>query len=61
MPLPLPEDWTCPVCSATHPQPVLRCRRCGAALVQFARLAAAARALRQAGRDHEAAALVEAD
>lgn len=54
---PLPEDWTCPVCRATHPQPVLRCRRCAAPLVQFARLAAAARALRLASRDQEAKAL----
>ncbi len=37
------EDWTCRVCGAAHPAPVAQCRRCGAALLPFARLAAEAR------------------
>jgi hypothetical protein len=56
-PLPRPEDWTCRVCNASHPQPSAACRRCGANLLLSARLAACARALAEAGLDDEAAAL----
>ena len=58
MDLPEPSDWTCAVCAAVHPQPALRCRRCGAALLPFVRLSMAARLLRQANRESEAQALV---
>lgn len=58
MDAPEPSDWTCPVCAAAHAQPALRCRRCGADLLPFVRLAMAARRLRAAGRDDEADALV---
>jgi len=46
-----PEDWTCPVCRAVHGAPALSCRRCGASLLPFARLAVIARRLREEGRD----------
>jgi hypothetical protein len=42
-PKPIPADWTCRVCGATHAAPAVNCRRCGAALLVFARLAELAR------------------
>jgi hypothetical protein len=57
IPPPRPEDWTCRVCNASHPQPTAACRRCGADLLRSARLAVCARALAEAGLEDEAAAL----
>lgn len=56
-PMPQPADFTCPVCGAAHSQPASACRRCGAALLVFARLAATTRLLREQGRAAEADAL----
>ncbi|MBA3846140.1 MAG: hypothetical protein H0X45_05790 [Planctomycetes bacterium] len=44
-----PEDWSCPICLAAHATPASHCRRCGAALMLFARLATAARRLAATG------------
>lgn len=43
-------DWTCRICSATHAAPTAHCRRCGATVLVFARLAAAARRLERDGQ-----------
>ncbi len=51
-------DWTCRVCGATHAAPAAACRRCGAALLPFARLAAAARRLERLGQPEAARVLV---
>jgi hypothetical protein len=52
-----PDDWTCAVCTAAHTIPSECCRRCGAALLPFARIRIAARALRRDGQWNQAAAL----
>jgi ribosomal protein L40E len=59
IPVPSADDWICAVCGARHETPSPTCRRCGSALLMFARLRAAARALRAAGHAAEADALTE--
>jgi hypothetical protein len=51
------DDWTCAVCAAAHSLPSERCRRCGAALLPFARIRLAARDLRRQGLQDQATAL----
>jgi ribosomal protein S27E len=56
-PAPVVADFTCPVCGAAHAQPAVQCRRCGAVLLLFARLAVAARRMDAAGQPVQARAL----